>query len=329
MTRSFIRIGAPTALLVVAGAAAAQSEIYSNGGVTPSDPGLSTGATTSGGVAAPMGFTWSELQRSPLSESNAVAGFSTHAYAGGVGGAYRFADDFTVPAGRVWRLDAAAFFGYQTGAPLPPGASPFAGVSVRIWSGPPGEPGSEVIFGDASTNRLTGSSATTIFRVFNGVLTPLGPAPDTTRLIWKTDADLGATVLGAGTYWIDWQYTTAAVDGVAFSPPVTKIGQRTEAGWNGQQLKDGEWVAAVDAGKPDFAPDVAQDFPFILSGIDTCTADFNVDGAIDPDDLGDFINCYFGETGVPGTCAAADFNQDGAVDPDDLGDFINIYFGGC
>ncbi len=52
--------------------------------------------------------------------------------------------------------------------------------------------------------------------------------------------------------------------------------------------------------------------------------DFNQDGSVDPDDLGDFINCYF----LPG-CDRADFNHDDNVNPDDLGDFINAYFGGC
>ncbi|MGD9689442.1 MAG: hypothetical protein AB7K52_07455 [Phycisphaerales bacterium] len=56
-----------------------------------------------------------------------------------------------------------------------------------------------------------------------------------------------------------------------------------------------------------------------------CAADFNQDGALDPDDLGDYINCYFANP----ACAGADFNSDGGVDPDDLGDFINAYFAGC
>ncbi|MGD9688151.1 MAG: hypothetical protein AB7K52_05760 [Phycisphaerales bacterium] len=56
---------------------------------------------------------------------------------------------------------------------------------------------------------------------------------------------------------------------------------------------------------------------------DRCVrADFNGDGNIDPDDLGDFINCYFA---MP-PCPDADFNADGNIDPDDLGDFINLYF---
>ncbi|MGD9691173.1 MAG: serine hydrolase [Phycisphaerales bacterium] len=57
----------------------------------------------------------------------------------------------------------------------------------------------------------------------------------------------------------------------------------------------------------------------------TCPADFNGDGNLDPDDLGDMINCYF--TLPP--CRQADYNADGNIDPDDLGDFINAYFAGC
>ncbi|MGD9690849.1 MAG: hypothetical protein AB7K52_15095 [Phycisphaerales bacterium] len=60
-------------------------------------------------------------------------------------------------------------------------------------------------------------------------------------------------------------------------------------------------------------------------GPDDCLPDFNNDGNLDPDDLGDFINCYFS---MP-PCPEADFNNDGNIDPDDLGDFINAYFAGC
>jgi len=56
-----------------------------------------------------------------------------------------------------------------------------------------------------------------------------------------------------------------------------------------------------------------------------CAADFNADGVINPDDLADFIGCYFGQP----TCPQADFNADGEVNPDDLADFIGAYFAGC
>ncbi len=57
----------------------------------------------------------------------------------------------------------------------------------------------------------------------------------------------------------------------------------------------------------------------------TCAADFNGDGFIDPDDLSDYIACYFGTP----PCDLADFNADGFVDPDDLSDYISVFFGGC
>ncbi len=54
-----------------------------------------------------------------------------------------------------------------------------------------------------------------------------------------------------------------------------------------------------------------------------CPQDFNQDGSTDPDDLGDYINCYFAQP----PCDRADYNADGSIDPDDLGDYINVYFG--
>ncbi len=54
-----------------------------------------------------------------------------------------------------------------------------------------------------------------------------------------------------------------------------------------------------------------------------CPADFNGDGTADPDDLADYIACYF----TP-PCGQADFNGDGNTDPDDLSDYIAAYFGG-
>ncbi len=55
-----------------------------------------------------------------------------------------------------------------------------------------------------------------------------------------------------------------------------------------------------------------------------CRGDFNTDGAVDPDDLADFIGAYF-----DGSSIAADFNGDNAIGPDDLADFIGAFFSGC
>ncbi|MGD9690422.1 MAG: hypothetical protein AB7K52_11845 [Phycisphaerales bacterium] len=59
--------------------------------------------------------------------------------------------------------------------------------------------------------------------------------------------------------------------------------------------------------------------------ITVCGSDFNCDGSVDPDDLGDYINCFFSNP----PCADADYNSDGNIDPDDLGDFINAFFTPC
>ncbi len=56
-----------------------------------------------------------------------------------------------------------------------------------------------------------------------------------------------------------------------------------------------------------------------------CPANFNADGAVDPDDLSDFISGYFSLPPDPRT----DYNGDGAIDPDDLSDYIGVFFGGC
>jgi len=61
-------------------------------------------------------------------------------------------------------------------------------------------------------------------------------------------------------------------------------------------------------------------------GVNACPQDFNGDGAVDPDDLADFIGCFFAQP----PCPASDFNRSGETDPDDLADYIGAFFGlGC
>ena len=57
-----------------------------------------------------------------------------------------------------------------------------------------------------------------------------------------------------------------------------------------------------------------------------CPADLDCSGSLDPDDLADFITCFFAEAPA---CAAADFNRDARTDPDDLADYITAFFAGC
>ncbi len=57
----------------------------------------------------------------------------------------------------------------------------------------------------------------------------------------------------------------------------------------------------------------------------TCAADFDGNGSLDPDDLTDYIGCFFQQP----PCVTVDMNGDNTIDPDDLSDFIGLFFAGC
>ncbi len=55
--------------------------------------------------------------------------------------------------------------------------------------------------------------------------------------------------------------------------------------------------------------------------------DFNIDGVVNPDDLGDYITDYFQlDAQNEPVCDHCDFNLDRTLNPDDLGDYITAYF---
>ncbi len=318
------------ALVLCAGSAARATEpLFSNHGPAPAEPALATGGSTASGTPAPPGFVWSEVPSVSSTEANGLIGLSIHAHAGE---AFRFADDFVVPPGEKWRLDALTLYAYQTGAPLPPGASPFASVNIRVWRQSPASDQAELLFGNTTTNRLLSATGSGVLRAMNSVVTPIGGLPDTSRHVWRIDAALGAPggddsfTLSAGTYWIDFQLTTIDPNGAAFMPPATLAGVRAIPGANGlHQRLAGTWQAAIDSGKPDSASDAPLDAPFIVHGVILCPADFNFDGTVDPDDLSDYIAGYFATPPNP----RCDGNADGTIDPDDLSDYIAAFFSAC
>lgn len=243
------------ALATVAGLAAAASAsavtLFNNGP-------LATGATTSSGVAAPAGFQWSEVQARTAEPgvSNTSAGF-THT------GGFRLADNFTVGAGG-WTVNSIRFFGYQTGSAA--GTQPFAsGATLQIWNGRPGDVGSSVIFGDTTTNRMSATGNTDMYRIFNTTTPPPGTAPGTTRLIRFLDMNVGGLNLAAGTYWVDWGATAAT----GFAPSVTVLGQGNRPGDNGRQFSPTTltWTDMVDTANPATGADLTQDLPFIIEGV--------------------------------------------------------------
>ena len=217
---------------------------------------------TESGVVGTAGF-WSEIQHNTgnTTVSNASSGF------GAIQGGNRLADNFTLA--QPCTINSVSFYGYLTGGGATP--SPFTAYTLQIWNGRPGDAGSIVIFGDATTNRLASSVDTGSFRIFNTVVPPPGSSQGTTRRIWRNTVTV-ATLLQAGTYWLDWAST---VTGGAnhFHPAKTIPGTRGATGDNARQFDVGTavWSDVLDAGSPATPPSVPQDFPFDINGVGTGT----------------------------------------------------------
>ncbi len=236
--------------------------IYDNGT-------LSSGGTTRSGVAAPAGATWSEAQNDNgvTNYANTSAGSSCSVTAT----VFRCADDFNVPVGQTWTVSQVVVFAYQTG--FAGGTSPITAATLQIWRGRPGDPGSVLVFGDTSTNRLGTSTNANVFRIFNTVVgAGANPptAPGTTRIVWQNNLNVSpAAVLTAGNYWIDWNTQIGATT-AHFAPVTTILGSRNAPLLNARQFTGAAWVDVVDAGQtptgnPTPIP-MPMDFPFKLNG---------------------------------------------------------------
>jgi len=161
--------------------------------------------------------------------------------------AQRMADDFVVPAGATWTVQNGYIFSYQTGSTT---TSTFTAVSARIWDGPPGDPASNIVCGDDTTNRMTATE-------FSGVYRMLDTAPGCTRPIMVETVDLSSCpALGEGTYWIDWQATGSLASG-PWAPPLAVL--NTQVTGNAMQFASGAWAPALDGAS-------ALGIPFVISG---------------------------------------------------------------
>lgn len=213
------------------------AQIYSSGN-------LSTGATSSGAVAAPAGYTWSELQA-----PNTSYGASGHLTATAN---FRLADDFVVPAGESWAISSVEVFAYQTGST----SFPVDQLTLQIWNGSPVTPGT-VVFGNTTTNILNvaGSTDSFMYRI-------AATLEGTTRRIWKMRANVSQNLL-PGTYYLDYQ-AHATNGNTVFFPPVTNLGSVTPAGANALQANAGVWAPLMDTGSG-----TVQALPFIINYIAT------------------------------------------------------------
>lgn len=178
------------------------------------------------------------ILRSPLT----TFGFGAQAIAGN-----RMADDFTVPASG-WTIDSVHLFAYQTGSTT---TSTITGVTVRIWDGIPGA--SNVVFGDTTTNRLSRSAFSCIYRNTDSV--------NLQRPIMDNTVSIGAT-LPAGTYWLDVSYSGSLTSG-PWQPPISINGQLATGNARQSLAFSNVFNPALDGQNP-------QGMPFVLFGGSGC-----------------------------------------------------------
>ncbi len=229
------------------GAPAGSNGILYNNGPLVTHPG-----------AGPGGEDVSVLQDNTL-------GMDTLGFGHALGASFRIADDFTIST-PYWDIDTITFYAYQTGEV----ASTITAVNLRIWDGPPGAPGSQVVFGDTSTNRLVSTVNSNILRAteLSGPLRVNGGSYPNNRQIAATTVAVNIR-LPQGTYWLDWQSDGSGASG-PWAPPITVLGQASTG--NGMQYDPngnpssnpnggGIWTAALDSGSS-----TPQGFPFVING---------------------------------------------------------------
>jgi hypothetical protein len=165
----------------------------------------------------------------------------------------RMADGFAIADPGGWDLDSIQFFAYQTGTYGFPPASTITAVNYRIWDAAP--PGGSVICGDNTTNMISATTWSGIYRVLDtGLTNSQRPMMESTVSIWPACAHLDP-----GTYWLDWQSDGSLASG-PWAPPITILGQ-TVTGDGLQSVTDNgvTWAAAMDTG-------AQQGLPFRIFG---------------------------------------------------------------
>jgi hypothetical protein len=240
--------------------ASAQAVLHTNGGFTTGIGNGFGGADTS--------------QLELVSSGPPIVALSAHGYEFQQSADARIADDFSVPAAKMWSLSSLRWYAYQTWAPANP-TSTITDVRVRIWNLRPDLPGAAVLYGDTSTNRLVGSSFANCYRVRPTATAGAGALLDPQRAIFELQIDLSwLPPLGSGTYWID----VAGVGDSAYLAPYAVPTVPWLASDNAVEHRSvyGAW-RPTNLGR-NGAP---CDFPFQLTGTETglptvyCTAKTN------------------------------------------------------
>ncbi|MDN3725361.1 HYR domain-containing protein [Aequorivita sp. SDUM287046] len=144
----------------------------------------------------------------------------------------RMADDVTLTDD--YNITEFRFYTYQTGSTT---TSTITGITLRIWDGIPGVVGSNIIWGDATTNVLASTTWSNVYRDSETTVATNRP------IMEVTVAPVGLT-LNAGTYWLDWNYSGTLGSG-PWAPPIAILGQ-ANTGNALQSLAGGPYNPALD-----------------------------------------------------------------------------------
>jgi hypothetical protein len=184
-------------------------------------------------------------------DASVLQGAST-SYGATATGNFRLAEDFVVPAGG-WTLTGVTVYAYQTQG-TPSTTSTLTGMTLRIWDGDPSLGTSTILFGDTTTNVLTGSTFSGIFRASS--TTPTNGQ----RAVMGATAGNLSIALPAGTYWVDYAVTGSLASG-PFAPFVTIPGQTASGNAMQNTVDAGTWALIVDTGST-----FNQTLPLTLTG---------------------------------------------------------------
>ncbi len=165
---------------------------------------------------------------------------------------FRRADDFEVAAGG-WEIGGFEFFGYQTNSST---TSTFTGLFIQIWDGVPGE-GGQVIWGDPTTNRLSATSFSNIYRTSAAALT------NTQRPVMRLIAAGLDIQLAPGTYWVEFGMTGSLASG-PWVPPVSDPVKWPVGNSRLFTVGTSTWSLALDGTAP--GPQQGYDLPFRIIG---------------------------------------------------------------
>lgn len=219
----------------------------------------------------------------------------------------RLADDFVICDVGGWNISTITVYSYQTGSTP---VSTITNVTLRIWDGVPGVVGSNIVFGDSTTNVMTNTCWTGIYRAT--LTDPLG----STRPVMASILAVNTT-LPAGRYWIDYSASGSGASG-PFTPPITRLGQSNTG--NAMGSADGAaYASSIDNGGS--TATYRQGLPFLVRGTSASAfllGDMDCSGTVDGRDISPFAGVLVGTNTDASDGFVADVNQDGLADLGDI-----------